>query len=162
MDSSSKKTTTICPALFIEVGYNLSMSVMIMRIFILSLVLMSCKNNIEKTPHSANISPGVAHNLILQQGENQDFHIVDVRTLPEFNSGHIETAIHIDWQSNREALSSLNPNHTILLICQSGRRSALAMAHLKKKGFKYLYHLEGGIIAWVKTFNQFSVSPINE
>ena len=153
---------TIRHALFMHISYNSNMIQVIIRVFILSLLLMACKNNIKKPHHSANISPGVAHNLILQQGENQNFHIVDVRTLSEFNSGHIDTAIHIDWQSNREALSSLNPNHTILLVCQSGRRSALAMAHLKKKGFKYLYHLEGGIIAWVKKFNQFSVSPNNE
>lgn len=142
--------------------YNLCMSRLFCLIFFVIIGLVSCKSSNTSPPHAKNISPGMAHNLILQQQGNSKFKIIDVRTAEEFSSGHILNAINIDWRSNKSQLLSLNRNDTILLYCQSGRRSQLAMNYLQKNGYSYLFHMHGGIIQWIKKFNSLVPSPQNE
>ena len=50
----------------------------------------------------------MAHNLILQQDGNSNFVIIDVRTTDEYDSGHIEDAINIDYLNNKDDLLTLD------------------------------------------------------
>ena len=45
-------------------------------------------------------------------------------------------------------LGRLNPNEPILLICRSGRRSAIASQEMEAVGFKHVASVEGGMMAW--------------
>ena len=73
-------------------------------LLILSLILMgySCNNKLDSITAQTleNISPEESENLIAQNGGNSDFVILDVRTLTEFNSGHIANAIQIDYYAD--------------------------------------------------------------
>ena len=76
--------------------------------------------------------------------------VLDVRTLEEFKDGHVENAINIDWTSNyfEEKAASLDKEKPVFVYCLSGARSAEAADFLRSKGFKSVYNMEGGIMAW--------------
>ena len=78
--------------------------------------------------------------------------ILDVRTLGEFEAGHIKNAIMLDIYSPsfRKNLSKLNKNKTYFIYCRSGSRSGDALKIMKKLGFTKVYNLKYGINDWVK------------
>ena len=42
-------------------------------------------------------------------------------------------------------LNSIDKNHNIILLCQNGNRSELAVGYVTKKGFRQTFHLQNGI-----------------
>lgn len=77
--------------------------------------------------------------------------LIDVRTPEEFNEGHIENAVNIDFYSDQfidEINKSLDKNKTVFLYCKSGGRSGKAYTMLKENGFKEVYDLKGGYSNW--------------
>ena len=75
--------------------------------------------------------------------------ILDVRTLEEFNTGHIVGAINIPNEVIlEEALKVLtNKEQVILVYCRSGRRSKEAASKLVELGYRNVLEF-GGIIDW--------------
>lgn len=61
--------------------------------------------------------------------------IIDVRSTSEWDSGHLETAIHVEWQSISDITSYIDKNEEIYLYCRSGNRSGKAMKILLDNGF---------------------------
>ncbi len=76
--------------------------------------------------------------------------LIDVRTPEEFAEGHIPGAVNIDYHNEgfSSALDSLDKNKEYEIYCRSGNRSGKALDEMQKKGFKNVYHLEGGILMW--------------
>jgi thioredoxin len=75
--------------------------------------------------------------------------LIDVRTKDEFDSGHLENALLMDWRSDdfdRRA-DAVDKGKTIYIYCLSGGRSADAADHLREKGYKVV-EMEGGIMKW--------------
>jgi rhodanese-related sulfurtransferase len=85
--------------------------------------------------------------------ENDDVVLIDIRTLDEFYSGHIENALNIDFYSSsfRNELDSLDKNKTYLIYCRTGSRTMQASRMMRDLGFEEVYVLEGGINAWVRS-----------
>jgi len=52
--------------------------------------------------------------------------VIDVRTLDEWNTGHLESAINIEWQNITSIESNIPKNEKIYLYCRSGNRSGKA------------------------------------
>jgi rhodanese-related sulfurtransferase len=75
--------------------------------------------------------------------------LLDVRTSSEFQSGHIKGAVHIPVQEINNRVGELKKygDREIVCYCQSGSRSLMAAARLKKLGLR-VSHLEGGIAEW--------------
>ena len=89
----------------------------------------------------------------LKEEELENVVLVDVRTPKEFNEGHLENALNIDWMGENfieEFEKGIDKNKTIYLYCRSGRRSADATKYLDSLGYKDVYNLTGGYIAWVE------------
>lgn len=61
--------------------------------------------------------------------------VVDVRTRSEFESGHLEGALHIPYDEMEKHLSRLPRDRTVALYCASGRRSGLAEKTLRDQGY---------------------------
>lgn len=79
--------------------------------------------------------------------------LLDVRTADEFQSGYLLGAIQYDYyetESFETALDQLDRDKTYLVYCRSGGRSSNAMSMMKAMGFKEVYNLKGGILAWRK------------
>lgn len=83
---------------------------------------------------------------------NKQVQIVDVRTPYEYNLGHIQGAVNIDYYGDhfQEDLSKINKTFPIYFYCHSGVRSAKAAKMMKEMGFTKIYDLKGGIVAWKK------------
>ena len=76
--------------------------------------------------------------------------IIDVRTPKEFNQGHIENAININFKSSNfiKSISKLNKDTSFLIYCKSGNRSGKAAKIFDSIGFYKIYDLKGGYINW--------------
>ena len=76
--------------------------------------------------------------------------IIDVRTPKEFNQGHIENAININFKSSNfiKSISKLNKDTSFLIYCKSGNRSGKAAKIFDSIGFYKIYNLKGGYINW--------------
>ena len=74
---------------------------------------------------------------------------LDVRTLAEWKSGHIDSAIHIPLQELASRIVELNSkkDKQIIVYCQSGGRSTSATQILLKNGFN-VKNMIGGYSAW--------------
>jgi rhodanese-related sulfurtransferase len=76
---------------------------------------------------------------------DRDAVFVDVRTKPEFNSGHIPGAKNIPLDELMGRLDELNEiNGPLILYCRSGNRSGMALHLLLEAGWANLYN-GGGI-----------------
>ncbi len=73
--------------------------------------------------------------------------LVDVRESQEYKSGHASGAKHIPLGSIPNRLHDLPIERDILVICQSGARSAQAATFLATKGYK-VTNVAGGTANW--------------
>lgn len=79
-----------------------------------------------------------------------DKQVVDVRTREEFEGGYIPGAKLIDFYAEdfSRQLDQLDPGKPVFVYCKGGGRSAQAAQQMKQKGFKTVYDLKGGFMAW--------------
>jgi thioredoxin len=76
--------------------------------------------------------------------------LVDVRTPAEYGDKHLKGAMNADINSTvfEHQLKTLDRNKPLYLYCLSGGRSGRAASWAAENGFKEVYNLEGGILAW--------------
>lgn len=76
--------------------------------------------------------------------------LVDVRTPGEYAEGHLPEALNIDVNTDHftERIAKIRKNKAVLLYCRSGHRSARAAAIMDSLGYRKVYNLEGGYLAW--------------
>ncbi len=74
--------------------------------------------------------------------------VVDVRTSPEYASGHIAGAIPAPLHVLPFTDLGIDPDRDVVLICLSGHRSRVAGFFLKIAGFDHIINLTGGMAAW--------------
>lgn len=75
--------------------------------------------------------------------DNKDALLLDVRTVSEFEKGHIEGALNIPVDSLRERIGELDKNKEIIEYCQVGLRGYIAARILNQNGFK-VKNMTGG------------------
>ncbi len=73
---------------------------------------------------------------------------IDVRTPGEYKANHRPQFINIPLSELPRKLNKLDKNKEVVVICQSGMRSAKAAKILKKQGFQKIYNVKGGMSAW--------------
>ena len=75
--------------------------------------------------------------------------IIDARTQPEYDEGHIAGAILIpEYEIAARAEAELPDKEQLILVyCRSGRRSKIAAEELVKLGYTNVFEF-GGIIDW--------------
>jgi len=74
--------------------------------------------------------------------------IVDVREPGEWAIARIPGSTLIPVRDLESRRDELNPDAEIVLVCRTGRRSARAVARLRRAGYSRVRNLEGGISAW--------------
>ena len=74
--------------------------------------------------------------------------VIDVRDKEEYASGHIASAVNI-YVGNIDAEARNIPgDKPIVVTCSWGGRSSLASSILRRRGFKDVFNLLGGMSAW--------------
>ena len=124
------------------------------RIAILSLILVfSCE--LLSSPETNIISESDFIEL-----KDSEYILIDVRTQDEFDSGHINSAINLDFYSNtfKNDILSLPKNETIVLYCRTNNRSGKTATILQENGYRHILVIKGGITEWVKNGNDINYS----
>jgi UPF0176 protein len=86
--------------------------------------------------------------------------IVDMRNHYEFEVGHFKNAIEVPSDTFREQLPMSadmlkdDKDKNIIMYCTGGIRCEKASAYLLHRGFKNVFHLEGGIINYANTVKE--------
>lgn len=73
---------------------------------------------------------------------------IDVRTQAEYKGRHIHEFKNIPLNLLKSKSDKLDKNKEVVVICQSGMRSAQAANILKKSGFTNVTNVRGGMSAW--------------
>jgi molybdopterin/thiamine biosynthesis adenylyltransferase/rhodanese-related sulfurtransferase/molybdopterin converting factor small subunit len=80
----------------------------------------------------------------------EDLTVVDVREPREWQICRIDGARLMPLGSLPERLHELDSSRTYVLQCRSGARSAIAIGLMRQAGFRRLFNLKGGILAWTR------------
>ena len=92
-----------------------------------------------------NVDVREARDLIREKGS---LLVLDVRTVSEFNGGHLQGAVNIPVEVLTYHLSQLDKKDELLVYCRTGNRSITAVGILRENGYDRIYHMDGGIMAW--------------
>jgi phage shock protein E len=91
----------------------------------------------------AGVAPGTIDGATARKLVASGVKVVDVRTPAEFERGHVPGAINIPHDQMAARHAELGPPSTpVILYCKSGRRTDVAEAVLREKGFSVVYDLE--------------------
>ena len=101
-------------------------------------------------PAQVNIRDIAVSEVDALLGNEQGAVVLDVRTSKEFEAGHIEDAVSVDFLSEdfAQVLSELDRDTTYILHCKSGSRSTKALEVMKEQGFTSVAHLTAGYDGW--------------
>lgn len=84
--------------------------------------------------------------------DHPEYQFVDVRTSAEYYEKNIPGfTINLDYyifEDDYSILDKLDKDIPVVLMCNSGNRSASAAEILLDEGFKTVYNLENGIQGW--------------
>ncbi len=124
---------------------------------LISLFLL-CSCNFMSNGQSAQKVDAKAFETKLKNTENAL--LLDVRTPQEFEERHLANALNVNVNGDdfEGQIDKLDKSKTVFVYCLSGARSTTAAGILAKKGFKNIYNLEGGILAWVNAGNPIEAS----
>ena len=102
----------------------------------------------------ATDAPGVYTKIAASKAkemiEKGNVTVVDVRTLEEYNSGHLPGAVLVSLQTLETDAPKIlkDKNATLLVYCRTGIRSANASKQLIKMGYTHVLDIAGGITQW--------------
>jgi rhodanese-related sulfurtransferase len=83
----------------------------------------------------------------MESGE--DFQLVDVREDFEYETSNLGGLL-IPLAGVLIEADKIAKDKPVVVMCRSGKRSAVAIAQLEAQGFTNLYNLQGGILAWAQ------------
>lgn len=95
-----------------------------------------------------------------QLTEDPNTVVIDMRNHYEYEVGHFANAIEIPSDTFRQQLPMAATmmqdakDKNIIMYCTGGIRCEKASAYMKHKGFKNVFHLEGGIINYAREAKQ--------
>ena len=116
-----------------------------------ALAAIQAQAKAEGLPYAGRVSPQLAWTLFSQD----EAQLVDVRTAEERKFvGHVPGTVHVPWATGtaltrnprfaRELEAKVKKDDVVLLLCRSGKRSALAAEVAAKAGFTQVFNvLEG-------------------
>jgi rhodanese-related sulfurtransferase len=79
-----------------------------------------------------------------------DVTLLDVRSAEEYDGpeGHVSGALLIPLPELQDRIAEVPGDAPTVVVCHSGRRSALATQQLIKAGREQVANLRGGMVAW--------------
>lgn len=88
-----------------------------------------------------------AQQLRLWTAEKKDFVLIDVREAWEHDNYNIG-GTHIPMGDLMSRLAEVPRDKDVVLYCEKGIRSVIAIQRLEASGFHNLFNLAGGMRAW--------------
>jgi rhodanese-related sulfurtransferase len=81
--------------------------------------------------------------------DGEDLQIIDVREPFEYEMSNIGGE-NIPLAGVLIESDKIEAEKPVIMVCRTGRRSAVAVMQLEQLGFTNLYNLEGGLVAWAE------------
>jgi rhodanese-related sulfurtransferase len=77
---------------------------------------------------------------------------VDVSEPSEYKTGHIPNALNVPLGTIHQGLPQLDKHkeRPVIVVCRTGNRALRGATALRKRGFKTVHVLAGGLAAWEK------------
>lgn len=115
---------------------------------VLLLAFASCQQQAGET--KVNLSATEVKQLLESE---KNIVVLDVRTPSEFQAGHLDGAVNIDYKALdfEQVIAKLDTAATYLLYCASGNRSGKATAVMANRNFNHLYNSTVGFDALKST-----------
>ncbi len=110
----------------------------------MNLIINSNERNME-----THLEPKEWNKLI----KNKDTHIIDTRKPFEYKVGTFKKSVNPNVTNFRDFpkyLNKLKKNNPVAMFCTGGIRCEKTSVYLKKKGFKNIYQLNGGILNYLQ------------
>tara|TARA_B100000674_G_scaffold81681_1_gene56654 strand:+ start:198 stop:1139 length:942 start_codon:yes stop_codon:yes gene_type:complete len=93
---------------------------------------------------------------------DEEVMVLDTRNTYEYSIGSFNNAIQPETTNFREfpewleqlELSGIDKNKRVAMFCTGGIRCEKASSLMKSKGFKNIYHLQGGILNYLEKINE--------
>lgn len=126
------------------------MKYFLVLIFVLVTILVFAGGNktiSEKNVYEKGIFKDISAEEMKKFITDKQVVLLDIRTLDEFQEGHIDKAINIDFYSEsfENNLDKLDKTKIYLIYCRSGNRSGTALKTMKKLKFLEVYNVLGGV-----------------
>ena len=112
-------------------------------------VPMNLTLNIKDREMKTHLNPKEWNELI----KKKDTYIIDTRKPFEYDVGTFKKSVNPDVNNFRDFpkyLNKLKKNKPVAMFCTGGIRCEKTSVYLKKKGFKNIYQLNGGILNYLK------------
>lgn len=108
-------------------------------------ILIYLRKNLKRCCNDKNSISYTQMNEMLKNNSNAI--LLDVRSIQEYNEGHLNGAINIPLSELKEKANCILKNYDNIIIayCQYGARSEKAVNILKKLGYNKVYSLCGGL-----------------
>jgi len=76
--------------------------------------------------------------------------VVDVRSRSEFEGelGHVKGSLLVPLDELRSRMDEISSGRPVVLVCQTGKRSAMGATILRKAGLSRVANLAGGLMRW--------------
>jgi rhodanese-related sulfurtransferase len=116
------------------------------------LPLILLLNMVIMITHAQSVKQLDPQNFDNKLKESKESTLIDVRTPGEYAQGHLANAVLIDIYSSdfKSRIAKLDRLKPVFVYCKAGTRSSSAGDILSDLGFKEIYDLNGGIMAWQK------------
>jgi len=71
--------------------------------------------------------------------------LIDVRSQEEFDEGHVDGAVNIEWDQTDELIAAIGEDRQreVVFYCRSGNRAGKAKAALEDKGYDHIFNATG-------------------
>src|ERR1035437_7509195 len=101
----------------------------------------------EASPMTDGVPEITPRELKARQDRGEDLFILDVREVHEYQICNLKGNL-IPLGDLARRVNELDSSREMVVHCRSGKRSAEAIRFLQKAGFKKLWNLKGGVLAW--------------
>lgn len=92
---------------------------------------------------------GIDAQTVAERLADRTVHVVDVRQPAEWRHGHIRGSLNLPLTQLGSRLHQLPNDKTIIAVCASGHRSAVAAQTLGRAGYQ-VENLKGGMRSWAR------------
>lgn len=89
-------------------------------------------------------------NEVVQQINQRQAILIDIRKAESYKAGHIPQARNIPTEDLISKTEKIAKDKPIIVVCDTGRNAQRSVADLRKQGFTDVSVLEGGLVAWVQ------------
>ena len=106
---------------------------------------MAVKDFLNNSPDGwATISPADVNEKMIN---GEDFALVDVRRVDEYDAGYIEGAVNLPMEEIMTQLDQVDPGTEVVIYCRSGVRGMAVTVALNMLGYDAL-NMSGGYLGW--------------